>query len=84
MPIGQTLDGLPIRMQIVGKRSRLARLLGGASPQMELLAICSKAAARFSPVGAATRMHLGACACAYAIAQEMNKVVGDFQHPSGY
>lgn len=46
IPIGQTLDGLPIGMQIVGKRWR----------EMELL----------------------------AIAQESNKVVGGFQHPSGY
>lgn len=46
IPIGQTKDGLPIGMQVVGKRWR----------DMELL----------------------------AIAQEINKVVGDFQHPSGY
>jgi amidase len=46
IPIGQTRDGLPIGMQIVGKRWR----------EMELL----------------------------AIAQEINKVVGGFQHPSGY
>jgi len=46
IPIGQTKDGLPIGMQIVGKRWR----------EMELL----------------------------AIAQDINKVVGDFQHPSGY
>jgi amidase len=46
IPIGQTQNGLPIGMQIVGKRWR----------EMELL----------------------------AIAQELNKVVGDFRHPSGY
>ncbi|MBW4636502.1 MAG: amidase [Iphinoe sp. HA4291-MV1] len=46
IPIGQTKNGLPIGMQIVGKRWR----------EMELL----------------------------AIAQEINKVVGAFQHPSGY
>jgi len=46
IPIGQTKKGLPIGMQIVGKRWR----------EMELL----------------------------EIAQEINKVVGDFQHPSGY
>ena len=46
VPIGRTNDGLPIGMQIVGKRWR----------EMELL----------------------------AIAQEINKVVGDFQNPSGY
>lgn len=46
IPIGQTLDGLPIGIQIVGKRWR----------EMELL----------------------------AIAHEINKVVGEFQHPSGY
>ena len=46
IPIGQTRDGLPIGMQIVGKRWR----------EMELL----------------------------AIAQEINKVVGSFQHPPGY
>ncbi|MCP6761835.1 MAG: amidase [Fischerella sp. CENA71] len=46
IPIGQTNNGLPIGMQIVGKRWR----------EMELL----------------------------AIAQEINKVVGDFRHPSGY
>jgi amidase len=46
IPIGQTSDGLPIGMQIVGKRWR----------EIELL----------------------------AIAQELDKVVGDFQHPSGY
>ncbi|MFB2771666.1 amidase [Pelatocladus sp. BLCC-F211] len=46
IPIGQTKNGLPIGMQIVGKRWR----------EMELL----------------------------AIAQEINKVVGDFRHPSGY
>lgn len=46
IPIGQTKDGLPIGMQIVGKRWR----------EMELL----------------------------AIAQEINKVVGSFQRPSGY
>ncbi len=46
IPIGQTQNGLPIGMQIVGKRWR----------EMELL----------------------------AIAQELDKVVGDFRHPSGY
>jgi amidase len=46
IPIGQTKDGLPIGLQIVGKRWK----------EMELL----------------------------AIAQEINKVVGDFQHPPGY
>jgi amidase len=46
IPIGQTQAGLPIGMQIVGKRWR----------EMELL----------------------------AIAQELDKVVGDFRHPSGY
>ncbi|ARV60774.1 amidase [Nostocales cyanobacterium HT-58-2] len=46
IPIGQTKNGLPIGMQIVGKRWR----------EMELL----------------------------AIAQEINKVVSTFQHPSGY
>lgn len=46
IPIGQTHNGLPIGLQIVGKRWR----------EMELL----------------------------AIAQELDKVVGDFQHPSGY
>jgi amidase len=46
IPIGQTHNGLPIGMQIVGKRWR----------EMELL----------------------------AIAQELDKVVGDFRHPSGY
>jgi len=45
VPIGRTNDGLPMGMQIVGKRWR----------EMELL----------------------------AITQELNKVVGDFQHPSG-
>jgi amidase len=45
IPIGQTQDGLPIGMQIVGKRWR----------EMELL----------------------------AIAQQINDVVGDFQHPPG-
>jgi amidase len=46
IPIGQTQNGLPIGMQMVGKRWR----------EMELL----------------------------AIAQELDKVVGDFRHPSGY
>ncbi len=46
IPIGQTQNGLPIGMQIVGKRWR----------EMELL----------------------------AIAQQINEVVGDFRHPSGY
>lgn len=46
IPIGYTQDGLPIGMQIVGKRWR----------EMELL----------------------------AIAEELNKVIGDFQRPSGY
>ena len=46
VPIGRTEEGLPLGMQIVGKRWR----------EMELL----------------------------AIAQEINKVVGGFQHPSGY
>jgi amidase len=46
IPIGQTHNGLPIGMQIVGKRWR----------EMELL----------------------------AIAQELDKVVGDFRHPLGY
>ncbi len=46
IPIGQTYDGLPMGMQIVGKRWR----------EMELL----------------------------AIAQEINKVVGNFQYPPGY
>ncbi|MGL4620031.1 MAG: amidase, partial [Chroococcidiopsis sp.] len=46
IPVGYTPDGLPIGMQIVGKRWR----------EMELL----------------------------AIAQEINKVVGNFQHPPGY
>lgn len=46
IPIGQTQNGLPIGMQIVGKRWR----------EMELL----------------------------AIAQQLNEVVGDFRHPSGY
>lgn len=46
IPIGQTQDGLPIGMQIVGKRWR----------EMELL----------------------------AIAQELDKAVGAFQHPLGY
>lgn len=46
IPIGQTLDGLPIGMQIVGKRWR----------DMELL----------------------------TIAQELNKAISGFQHPSGY
>nr|WP_230968014.1 amidase family protein [Nostoc sp. WHI] len=46
IPIGQTYNGLPIGMQIVGKRWR----------EMELL----------------------------AIAQELDKVVGDFRHPLGY
>lgn len=46
IPIGQTQKGLPIGLQIVGKRWR----------EMELL----------------------------AIAQEINKVVGHFQHPVGY
>lgn len=46
IPISQTQNGLPIGMQIVGKRWR----------EMELL----------------------------AIAQELNTVVGDFRHPSGY
>jgi amidase len=46
IPIGQTKDGLPMGLQIVGKRWK----------EMELL----------------------------AIAQEINKVVGDFQHPPGY
>ncbi len=46
IPIGQTHNGLPIGLQIVGKRWR----------EMELL----------------------------AIAQELDKVVGDFRHPSGY
>jgi amidase len=46
IPIGQTRDGLPIGMQIVGKRWR----------EMELL----------------------------AIATELNKVIGEFQPPSGY
>lgn len=46
IPIGQTHNGLPIGMQVVGKRWR----------EMELL----------------------------AIAQELDKVVGDFRHPSGY
>lgn len=43
VPIGQTKDGLPIGMQIVGKRWR----------EMELL----------------------------AIAQQINQVLGTFQHP---
>jgi amidase len=46
MPMGLTQDGLPIGMQIVGKRWR----------EMELL----------------------------AIAQELDRVVGGFQHPAGY
>jgi amidase len=46
IPIGQTQAGLPIGMQIVGKRWR----------EMELL----------------------------AIAQQIDSVVGDFRHPSGY
>jgi amidase len=46
IPIGQTQDGLPIGMQIVGKRWR----------EMELL----------------------------AIAQELDRVIGGFQHPAGY
>ncbi|NMG09388.1 amidase [Brasilonema sp. UFV-L1] len=46
IPIGQTKDGLPIGMQIVGQRWR----------EMELL----------------------------AIATELNKVIGNFQRPSGY
>jgi amidase len=46
IPIEQTQNGLPIGMQIVGKRWR----------EMELL----------------------------VIAQEIDKVVGDFRHPSGY
>jgi amidase len=46
IPVGYTPDGLPIGMQIVGKRWR----------EMELL----------------------------AIAQEINQVVGNFQHPPGY
>jgi amidase len=46
IPIGQTQAGLPIGMQIVGKRWR----------EMELL----------------------------AIAQQLDSVVGDFRHPSGY
>lgn len=46
IPIGQTHNGLPIGLQIVGKRWR----------EMELL----------------------------AIAQELDKVVGNFLHPSGY
>jgi amidase len=46
VPLGQTQAGLPIGMQIVGKRWR----------EMELL----------------------------AIAQEIDRVVGDFGHPSGY
>jgi amidase len=46
VPIGRTAEGLPIGMQIVGKRWR----------DMELL----------------------------AIAQEINKVVGNFQHPACY
>lgn len=46
IPIGQTQNGLPMGMQIVGKRWR----------EMELL----------------------------AIAQEINKVVGNFQYPPGY
>ncbi|MEM8779450.1 MAG: amidase [Cyanobacteria bacterium P01_G01_bin.49] len=46
IPIGQTKNGLPIGMQIVGKRWQ----------EMELL----------------------------AIAQEINQVAGNFQHPSGY
>ncbi|WP_298920282.1 amidase [uncultured Nostoc sp.] len=46
IPIGQTHNGLPIGMQIVGKRWR----------EMELL----------------------------AIAQQLDKVVGDFRHPLGY
>ncbi len=44
IPIGQTANGLPIGMQIIGKRWR----------EMELL----------------------------AIAEEINKVAGEFQHPS--
>jgi amidase len=46
IPVGQTQDGLPLGMQIVGKRWR----------EMELL----------------------------AIAQQINTVVGEFQHPPGY
>jgi amidase len=46
IPVGYTADGLPIGMQIVGKRWR----------EMELL----------------------------AIAQEINQVAGNFQHPPGY
>nr|WP_322505949.1 amidase [Chroococcidiopsis cubana] len=46
IPVGYTPDGLPIGMQIVGKRWR----------EMELL----------------------------AISQEINQVVGNFQHPPGY
>ena len=46
IPIGRTQNGLPIGMQIVGKRWR----------EMELL----------------------------AIATELDKVVGNFQHPLGY
>lgn len=46
IPIGQTHNGLPIGIQIVGKRWR----------EMELL----------------------------AIAQELDKAVGDFRHPLGY
>ena len=46
IPIGQTQSGLPIGLQIVGKRWR----------EMELL----------------------------AIAQKIDSVVGDFQHPIGY
>jgi amidase len=46
IPIGRTQNGLPIGMQIVGKRWR----------EMELL----------------------------TIATELDKVVGNFQHPLGY
>jgi amidase len=46
IPIGKTQNGLPIGLQIVGKRWR----------EMELL----------------------------AIAQELDKTIGDFQHPPGY
>jgi amidase len=46
IPIGQTQNGLPIGMQIIGKRWR----------EIELI----------------------------AIAQEIDKVVGDFRHPPGY
>lgn len=46
IPVGRTEDGLPIGMQIVGKRWR----------EMELL----------------------------AIADELDKAIGNFQHPSGY